>query len=58
MTKEQEVKLKQKKCSNCKYNFKTEILNCCGRPDKNGLHTLKPLKLLCFRKENKYDSKF
>lgn len=53
MTKEQEVKLKQKKCSNCKYNFKTEILNCCGRPDKNGLHTLKPLKLLCFRKENK-----
>ena len=45
-------KLKQKRCSNCKYDFKTRLLNCCARPDKNGLHTLKPLKLLCFRKEN------
>lgn len=33
-------KLKQKRCSNCKYNFKTEHLNCCDRPDKNGLHIL------------------
>ena len=44
-------KLKQK-CSNCKYNFKTEYLNCCDRPGKDALHTLKPLKLICFRKEN------
>ena len=43
-------KLKQKRCSNCKYNFKTKHLNCCVRPDK-GLNTIKPLKLICFRKE-------
>lgn len=42
--------LKQKKCSNCKYNFKTGILNCCERPDRNLFWTLKPLKLICFRK--------
>lgn len=42
--------LKQKKCSNCKYNFKTETLNCCERPDRNLFWTLKPLKLICFRK--------
>lgn len=46
-------KLKQKRCSNCKYYFKTEHLNCCERPDKNGLNTLKILKLIYFRKKRK-----
>lgn len=44
-------KIKQKRCNNCKYNFKTEHLNCCERPEKNGLRILKPLKLICFGKE-------
>ena len=44
-------KLKQKRCSNCKYYFKAGKLSWCERPDKNGLETLKPLKLICFRKE-------
>ena len=46
-------KLKQKRCSNCKYYFKARLLNGCDRQDKNGLHTLKPLRLICFRKERK-----
>ena len=44
-------KLKQKRCSNCKYNLKTRFLNCCEVVDENGLNILKPLKLICFRKE-------
>lgn len=46
-------KLKQKRCSNCKYYLKTHGLNWCERPDKNGLNTLKILKLICFRKKRK-----
>ena len=46
-------KLKQKRCSNCKYYFKAGTLNWCERPDKDGLNTLKILKLLCFRKKRK-----
>lgn len=46
-------KLKQKRCSNCKYYFKTESLNCCERPDKYNLKLLRPLKLLCFGKKTK-----
>ena len=49
-------KLKQKRCSNCKYYFKAELIHGCCRPDKNGLKILKPLKLICFRKENSYDN--
>lgn len=44
-------KLKQKRCSNCKYYFKVGTLNSCERPDKDGLNTLKSLRLICFRKE-------
>lgn len=48
-------KLKQKRCSNCKYYFKakTLTLNGCERPDKYNFVTLKPLKLICFRKKRK-----
>lgn len=45
--------LKQKKCSNCKYNVKTKSINCCGISNKEGMYTLKPLKLICFRKKRK-----
>lgn len=44
-------KLKQKRCSNCKYYFKTEHLNCCERPNKYNLKLLSPLKLIYFRKK-------
>lgn len=46
-------KLKQKRCSNCKYYFKARLLNGCDRPDKYNFVTLKPLKLICFRKKRK-----
>ena len=40
---------KQKRCSKCKYNLKKVWLNCCAKPDKYGLRSLKPLKLICFK---------
>ena len=46
-------KLKQKRCSNCKYYLKTHGLKLCERPDKNNLNTLKVLKLLCLKKKRK-----
>lgn len=43
-------KIKQKKCSKCKYNFRRENLNYCSKP-LYGLEVLSPLKLFCFRKK-------
>lgn len=41
--------IKQRKCRKCKYNLRKIWLNCCNRPDKYGLRSLKPLKLICFK---------
>ena len=41
--------IKQRKCSKGKYNLRKIWLNCCTRPDKYRLETLKPLKLICFK---------
>lgn len=48
--------LKYKKCRKCIYRYKTEIFDCCCKPDKYGLKMLRPQKYICFgyvKKQNK-----
>ena len=48
-------KLKYKKCDNCIYHYKTDILDCCYKPDKYGLKLLRPKKHICFNFKNRKD---